>query len=341
MKKLIRTLLFAGAMGMALSCGNKTAKTTTAEESTISKVAVQAATVKEVPQTDTYSTQVEAYAINNIAPQSPSRIEKIFVQIGDFVKAGQIVAKMDDVQLKQSGLALSNDSTELARLKKLYAEGGVSKSDLDAVELQYNVAHSQYNNLLENTILRSPISGVISERNYDRGDMFSSGKPIYVVQQITPVKLLVGVSEVDYTRIKRGDNVSITADAIPGRTFTGRISRIYPTMDAATHTFSTEVTVTNSDRVLRPGMYAKATITFSSNKSVVLPDNCIVKQQGSGVRSVFVMNADNTVKSVQVTLGRHVGSEYEILSGISEGETVVVRGQASLKDGEKVELTQN
>ena len=93
--------------------------------------------------------------------------------------------------------------------------------------------------------------------------------------------------------------------------------------------------------VLRPGMYAKATITFSSNKSVVLPDNCIVKQQGSGVRSVFVMNADNTVKSVQVTLGRHVGSEYEILSGISEGETVVVRGQASLKDGEKVELTQN
>ena len=205
------------------------------------------------------------------------------------------------------------------------------------MELKYNVTRSQYKNLLENTILRSPVSGVITARNYDQGDMYG-GSPIYVVEQITPFKLYVGLSEMDYTRVKKHDTVTLTADALPGKTFTGRIARIYPTIDAATHTFTAEVNVANGDRLLRPGMYARVTVNFGSNHSIVVPDDCVVKQQGSGVRSVFVLQADNTVKEVVVTLGRHFGTEYEILSGVAEGDKVVVKGQASLKNGSKVNV---
>lgn len=336
----VRTIIYVAAAVMAVSCGNnnsKTAEQPQAAEVRLPNVTIMAASYKDVPQSDVYTANVEAYAKNNIAPQSPSRIQKIYVEVGDFVRAGQIVAKMDEVSLNQSKLSMANDSLEYSRIKKLYEQGGVSKSDFDAMELKYNVTRSQYQNLLENTILRSPVSGVITARNYDQGDMYS-GSPIYVVEQITPVKLYVGISEMDYTRVKKNDTVTLTADALPGKTFTGRIARIYPTIDAATHTFTAEVNVANSDRLLRPGMYARVTVNFGSNHSIVVPDDCVVKQQGSGVRSVFVLQADNTVKEAVVTLGRHFGTEYEILSGISEGDNVVVKGQASLKNGSKVNV---
>lgn len=336
----VRTIIYVAAAVMAVSCGNnnsKTAEQPQAAEVRLPNVTIMAASYKDVPQSDVYTANVEAYAKNNIAPQSPSRIQKIYVEVGDFVRAGQIVAKMDEVSLNQSKLSMANDSLEYSRIKKLYEQGGVSKSDFDAMELKYNVTRSQYQNLLENTILRSPVSGVITARNYDQGDMYG-GSPIYVVEQITPVKLYVGISEMDYTRVKKNDIVTLTADALPGKTFTGRIARIYPTIDAATHTFTAEVNVANSDRLLRPGMYARVTVNFGSNHSIVVPDDCVVKQQGSGVRSVFVLQADNTVKEIVVTLGRHFGTEYEILSGVAEGDKVVVKGQASLKNGSKVNV---
>ena len=335
----VRTIIYVAAAVMAVSCGNntKTAEQPKAAEVRLPNVTIMAASYKDVPQSDVYTANVEAYAKNNIAPQSPSRIQKIYVEVGDFVRAGQIVAKMDEVNLNQSKLSMANDSLEYSRIKKLYEQGGVSKSDFDAMELKYNVTRSQYQNLLENTILRSPVSGVITARNYDQGDMYGSS-PIYVVEQITPVKLYVGISEMDYTRVKKNDTVTLTADALPGKTFTGRIARIYPTIDAATHTFTAEVNVANSDRLLRPGMYARVTVNFGSNHSIVVPDDCVVKQQGSGVRSVFVLQADNTVKEIVVTLGRHFGTEYEILSGVAEGDKVVVKGQASLKNGSKVNV---
>ena len=335
----VRTIIYVAAAVMAVSCGNntKTAEQPKAAEVRLPNVTIMAASYKDVPQSDVYTANVEAYAKNNIAPQSPSRIQKIYVEVGDFVRAGQIVAKMDEVNLNQSKLSMANDSLEYSRIKKLYEQGGVSKSDFDAMELKYNVTRSQYQNLLENTILRSPVSGVITARNYDQGDMYG-GSPIYVVEQITPVKLYVGISEMDYTRVKKNDTVTLTADALPGKTFTGRIARIYPTIDAATHTFTAEVNVANSDRLLRPGMYARVTVNFGSNHSIVVPDDCVVKQQGSGVRSVFVLQADNTVKEIVVTLGRHFGTEYEILSGVAEGDKVVVKGQASLKNGSKVNV---
>lgn len=336
----VRTIIYVAAAVMAVSCGNnntKTAEQPKAAEVRLPNVTIMAASYKDVPQSDVYTANVEAYAKNNIAPQSPSRIQKIYVEVGDFVRAGQIVAKMDEVNLNQSKLSMANDSLEYSRIKKLYEQGGVSKSDFDAMELKYNVTRSQYQNLLENTILRSPVSGVITARNYDQGDMYG-GSPIYVVEQITPVKLYVGISEMDYTRVKKNDVVTLTADALPGKTFTGRIARIYPTIDAATHTFTAEVNVANSDRLLRPGMYARVTVNFGSNHSIVVPDDCVVKQQGSGVRSVFVLQADNTVKEIVVTLGRHFGTEYEILSGVAEGDKVVVKGQASLKNGSKVNV---
>lgn len=344
MKKIIsRTMILASAAVMLAGCGNKTggnvpAQASMALEDAVPNVTVTSAEYQDVPQTEIYSTTVQAYVVNNVVPQTGSRIKKINVEIGDFVSKGQILAEMDQTNLEQTKLKLENDALELSRLKELYDAGALSKSDYEAMQLSYNVSNTQYNNLVENTILRSPVSGVVTARNYDAGDMYAMASPIFVVQQITPVKLLVAMSETDYTKVKKGDTVEITADAIPGRTFVGRVNRIYPVIDATSHTFTSEVVVENADRALRPGMYARAKVTFAINHSIVVPDEAVVKQQGSGQKSVFVLNGDNTVSSRFITLGRHDGSRYEVLSGLEEGEKIVVTGHTALKNGSEVNV---
>ena len=299
-------------------------------------VEVVSASARDVAQESTYTSTVEPYATNNIMPQAGARIRKINVEVGDYVVKGQVLAEMDRFQLEQLELQIQNDEVEYARLKGLYEEGGVSQSDFEAAELGYKVRKTNYQNLLENTILRSPINGYVTARNFDKGDMFSMSAPLFTVQQVVPVKLLVGISENEYTKVKKGDVVSITVDALPGRTFTGKVSRLYPTINAATHTFNAEVIVQNADRALRPGMFARVTVTFGVNHNIVLPDQCIVKQEGTGQKFVYILNSDGTVSYVPVTLGRHIGAEYEVVDGVAEGDTVVSKGQTVLKDGIKV-----
>ena len=333
-------ILYAAALVLAAGCGQnaeKAAVTVTEVTEQVKMVETMVTGKQTVPQNAVYSSTVQANIVNNIAPQSAGRILKINVEIGDFVKKGQVLAEMDDVQLVQAELKLKNAEEELIRVRKLLEEGGISQSDFDQLELSCKVAQRSYDNLLENTILRSPVDGVITARNYDTGDLYSMAQPLFTVQQIIPVKALVAISETDYTKVKAGDRVEISADALPGRNFSGKIVRLYPVMDAGSHTFNAEVQVRNERRELRPGMFIRATVNFGSNYNIVVPDVAVLKQQGSGVRTVFVMNSEGIAESRTVTLGRHFDSKYEILEGLSEGEKVIVKGQASLKVGTKVE----
>ena len=289
-----------------------------------------------MPQDVTYTSAVQAFVKNNIVPQGGNRIKKINVEIGDFVKKGQVLAEMDMTQLQQAELQLANNEIEYNRLKALYEAGGLSKSDLDAIEMAYKVSRTSYENLLENSILTSPIDGVITARNYDVGDMYAMSAPLFTVEQIKPVKLLVAVSESDYSKIKKGDDAVITADAVPGKTFYGKVTRLYPTVDPATRTVTVEVQVANNYNTLRPGMFTRVKLNFGTNKSVVIPDVAVVKQQGSGERFVYVLNSDGTVNYQPVVLGRRLGAEYEVLEGIQDGAKVVTGGQLRLKDGIKV-----
>ena len=342
----INRLLFAlGMAAMAVSCGGRTEKSATGtvlsaapEAEQVRNVEITTAEARDVAQESVYSSSVLPFATNNIQPQQGGRIRKINVEVGDYVQKGQVLAEMDRLQLDQLRLQVQNDDAEYERLKTLYKEGGISASDFEAAELGYKVRRSNLANMEENTILRSPLTGYVTARNFDKGDMFSMAQPIFPVQQVVPVKLLVGVSEADYAKVKKGDKVSLTVDALPGRSFAGKVERLYPTINPQTHTVSVEGHVPNTDRALRPGMYARVTVNFGTNRHIVLPDQCIVKQEGSGQRFVYILNEDGTVRFVPVALGRHSGTDQEILSGVSEGDQVVVKGQSALKDGMKVQV---
>ena len=171
MKKL-NTLLIASAAIILMSCGQSNNNTQQVVEEN-PKVTVTTVNAEYVSQITVYPTTIEADIVNNIAPQSSARISKIYVEIGDKVEAGQVLAKMDEANLEKARLQLVNDSIELGRIKQLHDIGATSQSDFEAMSLKYDVSKRTYLNLLENTLLKSPISGIVTARNYDEGDMLN------------------------------------------------------------------------------------------------------------------------------------------------------------------------
>ena len=142
MKTIFRTMVIAGAVAIAAGCGSKAGKTveTAAPVDMTPTVSVVKVFSREVPQDAVYTSTVQAFAKNNIAPQSGNRIAKINVEIGDYVKKGQVLAEMDQIQLQQAELQMKNNEIEYNRLKGLFDAGGLSQSDLDAIELAYKVS---------------------------------------------------------------------------------------------------------------------------------------------------------------------------------------------------------
>ncbi|MBO5779672.1 MAG: efflux RND transporter periplasmic adaptor subunit [Muribaculaceae bacterium] len=332
--------MIAAAMVLA-SCGGKQEANnqgTIAEE--LPQVKIAQVENVDVPQTEQYTAIVESEIKNNISPNAPRRIEKILCEVGDHVTKGQVLVELDKRNLDQLKYQIDNMLIEFNRVEQLFNIGGVSKSEYDNMKTQVDVLRSQYAQLEENTRLIAPISGVVTARNYDNGDMFGA-MPVLTIEQTNPVKMLCNVSEDHYKDVKVGQSVDIELDAYEGEHFNGRVTIVYPTINAATHTFPVEVTINNDSQKVRPGMFARATINYGSKNHVVVPDEALVKQIGAGDRYVYVFNADScTVSYNRVELGRHLDDKYEIISGVNPGDYIVIAGQARLANGRKVEVVE-
>ena len=337
--KYIKILSFAMLAMLAASCGNKTEKTEDAKANADAKpqVKLTKATSEDIPQTETYTATVESDIKNNISPNAPLRIEKILVDVGDHVSKGQVLVQLDGSNLNQLKLQIENAKLELSRTEQLFNVGGASKSEYDNMKLQVSVLETQLKQLTTNTQLLAPISGVVTARNYDSGDMYSGAQPVLTVETTNPVKLKVNVSETYYKLVKKGMPVDVVLDAYEGEEFSGKVTIIYPTIDQMTHTFPVEITISNSAQKVRPGMFARATINFGDKNHTVVPDEALVKQIGAGDRYVYVYK-NGKVSYNRVELGKHMGNKYEILSGVDPGDDIVIAGQNKLANGREVEV---
>lgn len=336
MKANQRLFLLPAIMLVLLASCSGEKKNTVVEEAK-PKVKLETVHVQSVDQTQEFTATVEPNIINNIAPQAPGRIQKLEVEVGDRVRAGQLLAIMDETNLRQTKVQLENQELEFKRIDELYKVGGASKSNWDALKTQLEVTRASYKNLEENSKLISPIAGVVTARNYDSGDLYTGATPIYTVEQIRPVKLIVNVSETYFTYIKKGQDVDVKLDVYPGEIFKGKVSLVYPTIDASTRTFPVELKIDNSDERVRPGMFARVTLNFGILDHIVVPDLAIVKQPGSGDRYVYVYENGKVLYN-KVELGKRLGDRYEILSGLTDGNRVVVSGQTRLVNGIEVEV---
>lgn len=336
-KKNIR-IFGACAVGLAMiACGKEgdTANETAVEELPMVRTSVVYAT--DVDQLKNYTATIEADNLNNIAPATPNRIKTISVEVGDRVHKGQQLVTLDSSSADQVRINLEQIEREYNRAVKLLEIGAGTQQAVDQLKAQMDATKSQLSNILENTVLISPINGVVTARNYDPGDM-TGNMPVLTVGQLSPkVKVMINVSESDLPLVKKGMPVIVTFDAFGAEEFSGSVARVYPTVDAATRTFQVEVDVLNPNERIVPGMFGRVQFNYGTKNNVVVPDQAVVKQTGSGNKYVYVLKGDK-VSFNHVELGRRIGSAYEVLSGVNDGDTVVVSGQTRLADGVEVEV---
>lgn len=348
--KTNKLLLLTMAATMLVACtGKKDQQQGPKEELPIVKV--QSVYQEQVNLTSEYTATVEAFKTNNIASNNGSRIKRILVDVGSQVRAGQAVVILDDLNIAtqnaaidQQRIQLANLKRDLDRAKELVKIGGGTQQAVDQLQANYDAqaraiqsSQRMLSSMSENTVLTSPVSGVVTEKNYNNGDL-PGAMPILVIEQQQPLKVIINVNESDFPKVKKDMPVTVKLDTYGEEEFAGKVYLIHPSIDPASRTFQVEVTINNSGNRVHSGMFARVTFDFGSQMSVVVPDQAVQKQVGSGVRFVYVYNTNGTVEFREVELGRRLGNRYEILNGLQNGAQVVVSGQSRLNDGAKVAL---
>ncbi|MDO5759511.1 MAG: efflux RND transporter periplasmic adaptor subunit [Bacteroidota bacterium] len=316
----------------ATSCSDK--KTENQGEQA-SKVQVETAVMQELDQVYDFTSTVEAKYKNYISSAGGTRIEKIYVEVGDRVTKGQTLVKMENTSVATAQTQLDNLGVELARVKALYQSGGASKQQVDQAQVQYDVAKKNIQNLKENITLTSPINGVVTLRNFDNGDVAGTS-PILQVMQISPVKLKFSVNESLYSKVKLGMQVTAKVEVFGEEEFKGKISLISPTIDPDSRTFYVEAEFTNANQRLRPGMFGRAELNLGRANTIVVSDKAVIKQNGTNDKYIFIVTANNTLEYRKISVGKRLGDKYAILEGVNEGEKVVVSDHNKLKNGAKV-----
>lgn len=323
-----------------IACSSKEEESAQAQQTTVEelpRVDVKKVSSQEVSQIKEYTATVEVDNLNNISPSTPNRIKQILVDVGSQVRRGQTLVILDKANTDQLKVRLDLAQIEYERAKNLLEIGSGTQQAVDLRKTELDALKSQYRNMMENTVLTSPINGVVTARNYDPGDM-TGGSPILTVGQLSPTVIaMINVTENDYSKLKNGMHVDVKFDAFPNESFSGRIKRIHPTIDSRTRTFAVEISIANNNQRIKPGMFARVEINHGTENHVVVPDRAVVKQQGSGNRYVYVYK-DGKVSYNKVELGQRINDSYEIISGVEDGDLVVITGQAQLINGSKVEL---
>ena len=329
-------LIIAAATMVACGSNDKSSTATTSQESATA-VKVCTAEVVDVENTEVYTSEILPYRENDITPAAQGlHIDQIKVDVGDRVKQGQVIVTLDPTSLSQMELNLATIEDTYNRMLPVHKAGGVSDQQITELENTLNLQREVVENMRKNSVIKSPISGVVTARNFENGDLFAS-MPILHIMQIDKLKVMANVSEQYFPVVKVGQKVDINVDIFPGETFEGRVSRINPALDAQTRTFGVEITIPNSNERLRPGMYARATFNMGKSSGVVVDDVAVQKQAGSSERFVYVIK-DGVAEFRFVRDGRRVGNKVSIIEGLEPGEQVATTSFIRLTNGKKVEI---
>ena len=333
MKKIV--LLMAAAVCL-IGCGKKEAQAVQ-EAERVEVVSTMTLQECEIERVLNVSTNLQGYLTQNVAPSLQGKIEHIYVEVGDRVKEGNMLVRMDQNQYLTSKIQLANLEVEMGRLKALLATGSVSQQTYDQTKVSYDQLKQNLSFLEKNTYVKAPFEGVISAKTYEDGELYG-GQPIVVLTQVKKLKALIAVPETYYPLIKEGMKLTVKSDIYPEETFAATIEVVYPTIDAASHTFQCKVVIPNASEKLRPGMYVTTTLGLGKENTIVVPYQSVEKLIGSNERFVFI-NENGYAKRVSVKLGQRFDEQIEIIAPeIQPGVEYIHKGQSKLVDGVKIEV---
>jgi len=278
------------------------------------------------------------------------RVSELTVREGDRVRSGQVLARLESADLEaavaqaraaviMAEATLENAAAHHARMEDLHAQRSVTDKNLEDATAGHRVAAANVDvtnaNLtaaevmLSYAIIESPVSGWITSKFIEAGDMASPGRPLFVIDDLSRVKVKINVPESVVVGLRAGQDATVTIDVL-GRVTPGTIDRILPTGDPMSRTFDVEMVLDNSEGTIKAGMFARASFAVGTRDAILIPTSAIVDR--GQLTGIFVVN-DGKAALRWVKLGARVGDSAEVLSGLRVGERFVVAPSADVYDG--------
>ncbi|NLN38054.1 MAG: efflux RND transporter periplasmic adaptor subunit, partial [Smithella sp.] len=308
------------------------------------------------PHLETTGT-LKAYEEVLVSAEVDGIIKNILVDEGSVVKAGQLLAQINDTDynldrertqaaMRQAQASLENARAEYGRKEALFKDELITRQQFDDISTRVSLAEAELASVkatlaiaqerLARTKIYSPLNGAVKEKKLSAGDFVRNGMPVFQVISTNPLKLSFTVAEKDVARLKKDQEISFTVDAFPDKTFTGKVSLLYPNVEERTRTLQAEALVPNADRMLKPGYFARVQIFIEASRDAVVVPVPALLYDNATIR-VFVVTAGKAEPRV-VKIGNKYGEVVEITEGVQENEQVVVVGQNNLSEGVKVNV---
>lgn len=289
---------------------------------------------------------ITAYNDVSIMSETSGKVTSVYAKVGDYKSAGSVLFQVDD-ELKRAALMSAEANYEKSkkdfeRFQELFKQKSTTDAQLDAVKLGASMAEAQYiiaKRQLEDTKIKAPISGIVTARNVDVGSTVQASPQATLVANVVDIsrlKVKLNVSESDAFLLKTGDEVSVTTDVYSGIVFKGRIESISSKADEA-HTYPVEIVIANqSTHQLRAGMFARLEFTSLKDRNVLLiPRESLI----GSIKAPQVYVVENGIALTRnITVGNDAGTSVEVVSGLSEGETIVTNGQNNLVNKVRVQI---
>jgi RND family efflux transporter MFP subunit len=342
---LISGLLLAGCSSKTNPDAAAGAEPSTVAEKAAIPVKVTTLAKTKIARTIDYTATILPFEEVNMAPSTPGRIEKIYVELGDKVNTNDKLFLMDRTQLYQLKLQLSSLLKDLSRLDTLLRTGSAKQQQYDQLKTQYDVTKTNVDFMEQNTLMKSPFAGIVTGKYFENGEMYS-GSPtttngrsaVVTVMQVNPLKVNVSISEQYYPLIKKGMKAEVTADVYKNETFTATVFRISPTINSGTRSFNVEMELPNRNDLLKPGMFVRVSMDLGEVETFVVPAYTVLVQEGTNTRFVYVERTKHAQR-IEVTIGKRFDDQLEIISdNLKEGDNLVTEGQAKLINGDKIEI---
>jgi len=309
-------------------------------------VEVAVADIKPVSFQQTISGTLEAITRVRLYNEEVGRITEMQFHEGDRVSRGDILVSLDDsvvrAELDKSVAQREQAEIDLNRLKKLLPNKLASDEDVARAKTALNVAladESLQRARFSRTKIKAPFDGVITERNNEPGDVVALHSHILSLIDPLSLRLKVYISERWISLIHVDDDISISIDALGEQSFNGKVSRVFPTIDPGTRKGIVEISLHPLPEGARAGQLGRATISTRPVERLVIPTLAIHHDLDGAY--VYLVNDDKTVHKTKIIKGIEYGTSTEVLSGISKGNRVVVKGFLGLNDGKKVEIVES
>lgn len=348
MRQLELAILFTfffSAAAMQVGCGSDAQSKPPESEESETAVPIEAAlvTTGTIDAVFSGTASLEAEEEAAVVARTGGVVKAIFAEEGDIVRAGSPLVQLDDerlaLELRRAEVTLEKLKQEFDRKKELFDKKLVSTEEFEQSRSEYHL-QEQLRDLarldLEYTTVRAPIDGTISRRGVKVGNMVQQNEIAFQITDFDPLLAVMHVPERELRILQNGQRAVVTVDALPGMSFDGFIKRISPVIDPTSGTFKVTIEVRDQSRRLKPGMFGRVFVTHDSREMALLvPKSAVVREDDEA--SVFVVR-DSVAYKIPVTVGYENGESIEVVSGVSDGEQVVITGQGGLRDSSRVDI---